>query len=93
VYHSSELSNFADLHWYIFNLKNWIKGAHHRVSKEPMRRYLPELNCRFNNRNHSGDEFIRAIKFMMKSPSLMRQMALWEQTTSWLFCFVKPRPL
>jgi transposase-like protein len=78
VFHSSELSNFADLHWYIFNLKNWIKGAHHHVSKEHMKRYLNEFNYRFNNRNYSGDGFIRGIKFMMKTPYLPRQMAVGE---------------
>lgn len=78
VFMSSELSNFADLHWYIFNLKNWMKGIHHHVSKEHMTRYLNEFNYRFNNRNHAGDGFIRAIKYMMKMPTLSRQMAVGE---------------
>jgi hypothetical protein len=70
----SQLSNFTDLHWYIFNLKNWIKGIHHHVSKKHIMRYLNEFNYRFNNRNYLGDGFVRALKYMMKRPPLMRQM-------------------
>jgi len=78
IFYSSELSNFAELHWYIFNLKNWLKGIHHHVSKEHIARYLNEFNYRFNNRNYSGDGFKRAIGFMMKMPALSRQMAVGE---------------
>jgi len=78
IFYSSELSNFADLHWYIFNLKNWLKGVHHHVSREHIARYLNEFNYRFNNRNYTGDGFKRAIDFMMKMPALSRQMAIGE---------------
>ena len=78
VFESSVLSNFTDLHWYIFNLKNWIKGIHHHVSKEHLARYLNEFNYRFNNRNYLGDGFIRVVKHMIKMPPLSRQMAVGE---------------
>lgn len=78
VFESSILSNFKDLHWYIFNLKNWIKGIHHHVSKEHLARYLNEFNNRFNNRNYLGDGFIRVVKDMMKTPHLSGQLAVGE---------------
>jgi transposase-like protein len=76
VFESSILSNFTDLHWYIFNLKNWIKGIHHHVSKEYLARYLNAFNYRFSNRFYLGDGFIRIVKHMMKMPTLSRQMAV-----------------
>jgi transposase-like protein len=75
---SSNLSNFVDLHWYIFNLKNWLRTIHQGVSIKHLTRYLNEFNFRFNNRNYSGDGFLRVIKYMVKSPKLTRQMATGE---------------
>ena len=78
VFESSILSNFKDLHWYIFNLKNWIKGIHHHVSKVHLAKYLNEFNYRFNNRNYLGDGFIRVVKHMAKMPPLPSKMAVGE---------------
>ncbi len=43
--------NFKELHWYIFNLKNWLRGIHHKVSKAHVQAYINEFNFRFNRRN------------------------------------------
>jgi hypothetical protein len=32
VFLSNKGDNFKLLHWHIFNLKNWIRGVHHKIS-------------------------------------------------------------
>lgn len=78
VLESSVLSNFEDLHWHIFNLKNWLRTIHQGVSSKHLIRYLNEFNFRFNNRNFAGDGFIRLLKIMVKSDPLPRHMAVGE---------------
>jgi transposase-like protein len=42
---------FPELHVLIMNLKSWIKGIHHRISKTRFQKYLDEFSYRFNRRN------------------------------------------
>lgn len=44
VFPSDQGKNFQMLHWHIFNLKNWIRGAHHWVSSQQMQTYLDEYH-------------------------------------------------
>jgi len=78
VLESAVLSNFEDLHWYIFNLKNWIRTIHQGVSSHHLKRYLNEFNFRFNNRNYAGDGFIKALNNMVNLVPLPRHMAIGE---------------
>jgi hypothetical protein len=49
----SELGkNFPLLHWHIFNLKNWIRGIHHKISNKHAQNYLDEFHYKFNRRNY-----------------------------------------
>ena len=54
-FHASQPSdggaNFELLHWHIFNLKNWIRGIHHKISLKHAQNYLDEFHYRFNRRN------------------------------------------
>jgi hypothetical protein len=36
-------TNFPELHILILNLKNWIRGIHHKISKNYFKRYLDEF--------------------------------------------------
>ncbi|MFN8698014.1 MAG: IS1595 family transposase [Flavobacteriales bacterium] len=40
-----------EIHRLIFNLKNWLRGTHHKVSDFHLEQYLNEFFCRFNFRN------------------------------------------
>jgi hypothetical protein len=42
--------NFKELHYFIMNLKSWLKGIHHRVSGSHFQGYLDEFCFRFNRR-------------------------------------------
>jgi transposase-like protein len=44
-------SNMPEIHRMIFNLKNWLRGTHHHVSKEHLQNYLNEFFFRFNYRS------------------------------------------
>lgn len=61
-------ANFQHLHWHIFNLKNWIRGIHHKISEGHAQRYLDEFSFRFNSRNFSKSNPFQIIKTMCKLP-------------------------
>jgi hypothetical protein len=42
--------NFKELHYFIMNLKGWLRGIHHRVSPWHFQGYLDEFCFRFNKR-------------------------------------------
>ena len=48
---SDKGESMPEIHRLIFNLKNWIRGTHHKVSKIHLQEYLDEFFCRFNFRN------------------------------------------
>lgn len=43
--------SMPEIHRLIFNLKNWLRGIHHNVSKAHLQSYLNEFFFRFNYRN------------------------------------------
>lgn len=51
TYPSDSGEGFPDLHWHIFNLKNWVRGIHHHISAKHAQKYLDEFHFRFNRRN------------------------------------------
>lgn len=48
------------VHIMFSNLKAWLNGTHHGVSKKHLHRYLREWNYRFNRRNGNTAEFVLA---------------------------------
>jgi hypothetical protein len=65
---SKKGSNFKQLHFYIFNLKNWMRGTHHKVSGEHLQSYLDEYNFRFNRRNFVFQNPLVVLKAMALCP-------------------------
>ena len=43
--------NFPDIHNLIMNIKSWIRGIHHHISKKHIQKYLNEFCFRFNRRS------------------------------------------
>lgn len=70
--HLSILSQKGDgmpeIHRLIFNLKNWIRGIHHKVSEFHLQAYLDEFFCRFNNRNLLSSLPKRITEIMLQHP-------------------------
>ena len=44
--------NFKELHYFIMNMKGWLRGIHHHCSKERLQDYLNEYHFRFNRRGN-----------------------------------------
>ena len=66
--YSSEGANFPEIHILIMNLKNWLRGIHHKCSEEHIMGYIDEFFYRFNRRNNRKSIFSMLIKRMMKHP-------------------------
>lgn len=67
---------FEKLHWMIFNLKNWIRGIHHKVSSMHVQRYLDEFCYRFNTRNYTRSALDTILRSMVSSPWLPYEQAV-----------------
>lgn len=65
---SEKGSNFPDIHNLIMNIKSWIRGIHHKVSKEHIQKYLDEFFFRFNRRMHIGKMALFTLNRMIKHP-------------------------
>lgn len=72
---SANGENFQELHWHIFNLKNWIRGTHHKVAPFHLQKYLDEYHYRFNRRNNIRSCPSRLITRLMRSPKLAYKQA------------------
>jgi len=57
--------NFPDIHNLIMNIKSWIRGIHHRISKKHLQKYLDEFCFRFNRRTFIENMPIFALKRMV----------------------------
>ena len=57
--------NFPDIHNIIMNIKSWIRGIHHQVSKKQFQKYLDEFCFRFNRRTFIKDIPIFPLKRMV----------------------------
>ncbi|MGB1247551.1 MAG: IS1595 family transposase [Chitinophagales bacterium] len=61
-------SNFPDIHNLIMNIKSWIRGIHHKVSKEHIQKYLNEFFFRLNRRMHMEKMPVFALNRMIEHP-------------------------
>jgi len=67
--------NFPILHAIIMNLKGWVRGIHHHISKFHLKKYLDEFSFRFNRRNFIGGMHQFILTRMVKSaPILIKAM-------------------
>ncbi len=62
---SAKGSNFEELHKQIMMFKNWLRGIHHKCSKQHLHAYLDEYKYRFNKRNMRKRIFNNLINRMM----------------------------
>lgn len=62
---SAKGSNFEELHKQIMMFKNWLRGTHHKCSKQHLHAYLDEYKYRFNKRNMRDRIFNNLINRMM----------------------------
>ncbi len=67
VFNSDGGEDFKKLHWFIFTLKNWLRGIHHKVSSFHLQKYLNEFIYRFNRRNIFSSSTSEVLKSMVKS--------------------------
>ena len=64
---SEKGSTLEELHKQIMLFKNWLRGIHHKCSKEHLHAYLNEYVYRFNRRNKRKYLFNEVIKSMMNN--------------------------
>ena len=76
VFPSDDGDNFKKLHWFIFNLKNWIRGMHHKISSFHLQGYLDEFIYRFNRRNIVASSTVEVLQSMILTPWLPYKQAV-----------------
>jgi len=64
--YSEKGSTMKELHKQIMQFKNWLRGTHHKCSKEYLFAYINEYEYRFNRRNMRTWLFNDAVGRMMK---------------------------
>ena len=62
---SAKGGNFPELHIHIMNIQGWLRGIHHKCSKEQLQGYLDEYHYRYNRRNHMDTIFDNLIYRMV----------------------------
>jgi len=65
---SAKGANFKDLHIHIMNLKNWLRGIHHKCSSQRLQHYLNEFHFRFNRRAFMNSIWEKLIQRAMVTP-------------------------
>jgi transposase-like protein len=60
--------NFPTMHILIMNIKSWIRGTHHAISKNHVEKYLNEFFFRFNRRTWINKMPVFALNSMMATP-------------------------
>lgn len=76
AYPSEKGANFPHLHWHNFNIKNWLRGIHHRISAKHAQRYLDEYHYRFNRRNFTHSNPTHLLSKMIKEPWMSYKTAV-----------------
>ena len=72
-------ANFQLLHIHIMNIKNWIRGIHHKCSAHRLQKYLDEFHFRFNRRGGLQNIFQKIIeKAVLMSPMPYSKIKLCE---------------
>lgn len=72
---SEQGANFEKLHWHIFNIKNWIRGIHHKISAAHTQHYLDEYHYRFNRRNFTSSNPVDLLQRFVSLDWLPYQFA------------------
>jgi hypothetical protein len=57
--------SLEELHKQIMQFKNWLRGIHHKCSKQHLFAYADEYVFRFNRRNNRKDIFNKVVNKMM----------------------------
>lgn len=65
---SEKGDNFEELHKQIMLFKNWLRGIHHKCSKQHLHAYMDEYKYRFNKRNMRAWIFNDLIGRLMQQP-------------------------
>ena len=73
---SDKGNSMPEIHRLIFNLKNCIRGTHHKVSGEHLQSYLDEYFYKFNRRNCLDAVPKGILLAMLKHPWLPFKMAV-----------------
>lgn len=76
IFPSNSGANFPHLHWHNFNIKNWLRGIHHRISAKHAQSYLDEYHYRFNRRNYIRSIPTNLLSNMVKEPWIPYKMAV-----------------
>ena len=69
---SKKGANFPELHIHIMNIQGWLRGIHHKCSKEHLQGYLDEFHYRYNRRNHMDTIFDNIICRMVRYNPIRR---------------------
>lgn len=72
--------NFEILHIHIMNIKNWIRGIHHHLSENYIKRYLDEFHFRFNRRSFRNSIFHKLVCRMVESPIILHTQLRVQET-------------
>jgi len=62
--------NNVVVRWYIFNLRNWMRGIHHHISLAHLQSYMGEYQYRHNHRATARDNPFKVLLLMMSLPWL-----------------------
>lgn len=65
---SEKGANFRLLHTHIMNVKNWLRGIHHKCSSDRLQDYLNEFHFRFNRRGYLSSIWEKLIQRAMLTP-------------------------
>ena len=65
---SEKGDNFEELHIQIMLFKNWLRGIHHKCSRQHLHAYMDEYKYRFNKRNMRHWIFNDLIGRLMHQP-------------------------
>jgi hypothetical protein len=69
---SNKGSGLSEIHVHIMNIQGWLRGIHHKCSKEHLQGYLDEYHYRYNRRNHMDTIFDNLICRMVKYEPVRR---------------------
>ena len=73
---SDKGNSMPEIHRLIFNLKNWIRGTHHKVSGQHLQSYLDEYFYKFNKRNQLDSLPKGILRSMVNHPWWPYKMAV-----------------
>jgi transposase-like protein len=79
---SDKGANFKVLHIHIMNIKNWLRGIHHKCASERLQDYLNEFHFRFNRRCFMNSIWEKLIQRAILTPPFpYARIGVCEQST------------